>query len=83
MIAKKPVLTLRLLTPLIAALLSLGGCGSEADVGGVTASEADALNRAAATLDAQSAQARQADAALNPAARTARDRRAAERSDAP
>ncbi len=71
--AKAPVMARRLLTPLIAALLSLGGCGPDADGGGVTAGEAEA----------QSAKARQADAALNPAAQTARERRAAARSDAP
>ncbi|MDX3900931.1 MAG: hypothetical protein QHC40_10540 [Sphingobium sp.] len=76
-------MTLRRLTPLIAMLLPLGGCGPDAGVGGVTASEAEALNRAAATLDAQSAQARQVDGALNPAAQAARDRRAAAQSDAP
>ncbi|WP_336970217.1 hypothetical protein [Sphingobium aromaticiconvertens] len=56
-------------------LLLLSACGSDAGVGGVTASEADALNAAAATLDERSSAAQSPDVSLNPAAVTARDRR--------
>jgi hypothetical protein len=55
-------------------MLLLSSCGPDAGVGGVTASEADALNAAAATLDARSSAARRQDARLNPAALAARDR---------
>ncbi|HJT40980.1 MAG TPA: hypothetical protein VJ762_11670 [Sphingobium sp.] len=60
--------------PGLLALLCLAGCGSEPaadDVGGVSASEARALNEAAATLDAQAGSARADDAGLNPAAKAA------------
>ncbi|AOF97933.1 putative lipoprotein [Sphingobium sp. RAC03] len=55
------------------ALLSLGACGSEPSdgVGGVSASEASALNDAAAMLDAQRGVAQSGDAGLNPAASAA------------
>lgn len=56
------------------ALLLLSACGSDAGVGGVTASESDSLNAAAATLDARSSAARSPDVGLNPAAIAARDR---------
>lgn len=56
------------------ALLLLSACGSDASVGGVTASEADSLNAAAATLDGRSSAARSPDTSLNPAAIAARDR---------
>lgn len=58
----------------IAALMSLAACGSAPDdgVGGVSASEASALNDAAAMLDARSGEARSTDAgSLNPAAAAA------------
>jgi ABC-type enterochelin transport system substrate-binding protein len=63
------------LTAAAAALLLLSACGSSAGVGGVTASEADRLNAAAATLDAQSSTTRspEPDVSLNPAAVVARD----------
>lgn len=60
--------------PGAAILLLLSACGSDAGVGGVTASEADALNRAAATLDQSSSAAKSPDVGLNPAAVAARDR---------
>lgn len=55
------------------ALLPLGACGSGSPdgVGGVSASEASALNDAAAMLDAQRGAAQSGDAGLNPAASTA------------
>ena len=55
------------------ALLSLGACGSEPSdgVGGVSASEASALNDAAAMLDAQRGVAQSGDVGLNPAASAA------------
>lgn len=67
-----------------ALLLSIGlaGCGSASSdsAGGVSASEASALNDAAAELDAQAGAARPDDAGLNPAAmagaRANRDRKA-------
>lgn len=54
-------------------LLGLAGCGSGSDdgVGGVSASEARALNEAAATLDARTGTAQAAQDGLNPAARAA------------
>lgn len=57
----------------LAALTLLAGCGSEpADgVGGVSASEASALNEAAAMLDASKGDATQTDGAINPAASAA------------
>lgn len=69
----------RLFPPLAAtaSLLSLSACGSDTGVGGVSASEAQALNQAAATLDARSAEARRHAVGLNPAATAARDRRTA------
>lgn len=63
-------------------LLPLAACGSESGdgVGGVSASEASALNDAAAALDARAGAAQRGDAGLNPAATAAaradRDRRA-------
>ena len=55
------------------ALLSLTACGSGSPdgVGGVSASEASALNDAAAMLDAQKGAAQNDNAGLNPAASTA------------
>lgn len=55
------------------SLLSLAACGSGSPdgVGGVSASEASALNEAAATLDARAGAAQAGDAGLNPAAATA------------
>lgn len=55
------------------ALLPLSACGSEPSdgVGGVSASEASALNDAAAMLDAQRGAAQKGDAGLNPAASAA------------
>jgi hypothetical protein len=55
------------------ALFGLAGCGSGSDdgVGGVSAGEARALNEAAATLDARTGTAQDAQEGLNPAARTA------------
>lgn len=55
------------------SLLSLAACGSEPaeGVGGVSASEASALNDAAATLDARAGAAQAGDAGLNPAATAA------------
>lgn len=55
------------------ALLSLAACGSgsESGVGGVSASEASALNDAAAMLDARAGEAQAGDVGLNPAARAA------------
>ncbi|EQA97086.1 hypothetical protein V475_12320 [Sphingobium baderi LL03] len=57
----------------MAALVCLTACGSgPADgVGGVSASEASALNDAAAMLDARAGQIRDKEAGLNPAAMTA------------
>ncbi|WIW88651.1 hypothetical protein K3M67_01295 [Sphingobium sp. V4] len=57
---------------ILCALVALAGCGAEPDdgVGGVSASEARALNEAAALLDARSGAARD-EAGLNPAARAA------------
>lgn len=57
----------------IGALLCLAACGSGAGdgVGGVSASEASALNEAAATLDARAGAARSDDVRLNPAASAA------------
>lgn len=54
-------------------LLPLAACGSgERDgVGGVSASEAQALNEAAARLDAQAGAAQSGQAGLNPAAQAA------------
>ncbi|HUD93161.1 hypothetical protein [Sphingobium sp.] len=54
-------------------LLCLAGCGSGSDdgVGGVSASEARALNEVAATLDTQAGTAQGAQEGLNPAARAA------------
>ncbi|MET0371436.1 MAG: hypothetical protein ABW039_08680 [Sphingobium sp.] len=56
-----------------AVLATLAGCGpSSGDgVGGVSATEASALNDAAAMLDARSDAARSTGDGLNPAARTA------------
>ncbi|RJG53833.1 hypothetical protein D0Z70_15155 [Sphingobium terrigena] len=56
-----------------AALLPLTACGSGSPdgVGGVSASEASALNDAAAMLDARAGAAQSGDAGLNPAAKTA------------
>ena len=60
-------------TILALTLLPLAACGSEpADgVGGVSASEASALNDAAAALDARAGAAQAGDAGLNPAAAAA------------
>lgn len=57
----------------LSLLLPLCACGSDpADgVGGVSASEASALNDAAAMLDARTGAARNEAAGLNPAATTA------------
>lgn len=57
----------------IGALLALGACGSGSQdgVGGVSASEASALNDAAAKLDARTDAAQSVDPGLNPAAVTA------------
>lgn len=55
----------------IMMMLGLASCGSgtdDAGVGGVSASEARALNEAAATLDAQSGASSEPNAGLNPAA---------------
>lgn len=54
----------------IMMMLGLASCGSGTDdgVGGVSASEARALNEAAATLDAQAGASSGSDAGLNPAA---------------
>ncbi len=58
---------------LLVGVLLLGGCGSASGdgVGGVSASEAEALNDAAAMLDARSGAAQAGDAGLNPAAAAA------------
>ncbi|MDI1296015.1 MAG: hypothetical protein PSY12_09060 [bacterium] len=60
----------RLLMP---ALLLMPGCGSQSGdgVGGVSASEASALNDAAAMLDAHAGAAQTTDRGLNPAASAA------------
>ena len=58
----------------VALALLLSACGSDAGIGGVTASEADSLNVAAATLDERFNAARSPDVSLNPAAVAARDR---------
>ncbi|MGC4251224.1 MAG: hypothetical protein QM605_07040 [Sphingobium sp.] len=57
----------------VAALACLTACGSASGdgVGGVSASEASALNDAAAMLDARAGQVRKEDAGVNPAAMTA------------
>ncbi|NWK95404.1 hypothetical protein DM806_06935 [Sphingobium lactosutens] len=54
-------------------LLGLAGCGSGSDdgVGGVSASEARALNEVAATLDAQTGTVQDGQDGLNPAAQAA------------
>lgn len=59
---------------IVAGLLALTGCGSgeQEGVGGVSASDARALNEAAAKLDAQAQNAATADDAINPAAERAR-----------
>ncbi|MGE4321551.1 MAG: hypothetical protein AB7E60_00805 [Sphingobium sp.] len=56
-----------------ALLLLLTACGpaSDAGVGGVSASEASALNDAAAMLDAQAGRTQEGNVDLNPAARAA------------
>tara|TARA_R110000787_G_scaffold195091_2_gene306482 strand:+ start:794 stop:1036 length:243 start_codon:yes stop_codon:yes gene_type:complete len=61
------------LNGLLIGLMLLGGCGSasEEGVGGVSASEAEALNDAAAMLDARSGAAQVGDGGLNPPATTA------------
>jgi hypothetical protein len=59
------------MTMLPLAALAACGSASEDGVGGVSASEASALNEAAATLDAQSGAAQNQGAGLNPAAITA------------
>lgn len=51
--------------------LAACGSGSESGVGGVSASEASALNDAAAMLDARAGDAQAGDVGLNPAARAA------------
>ncbi|PHQ61207.1 MAG: hypothetical protein COC10_12440 [Sphingobium sp.] len=58
---------------LFAMLLSLAGCGPAGDdgVGGVSTSEARALNEAAAQLDARTGAVQDGDKSLNPAARAA------------
>ncbi|MET0249422.1 MAG: hypothetical protein ABW164_06805 [Sphingobium sp.] len=53
------------------ALLAACGSGSDEGVGGVSASEARALNEAAAMLDARADQTRTGEAGLNPAAMAA------------
>lgn len=56
---------------LLTMMLGLAGCGSASGdgVGGVSASEASALNEAAAALDARTGTARSTgDGAINPAA---------------
>jgi hypothetical protein len=52
-------------------MLAACGSGSHDGVGGVSAGEAQALNDAAAQLDARTGAARSADPGLNPAAVTA------------
>jgi hypothetical protein len=54
-------------------LLTLAACGSGSQdgVGGVSAGEAQALNEAAAQIDAQTGAAVRSDPGLNPAAMTA------------
>ncbi len=62
----------RPLLPLAAlSLLAACGSGSQDGVGGVSAGEAQALNDAAAQLDARTGAAQSADPGLNPAAVTA------------
>lgn len=53
------------------ALLAACGSGSDDGVGGVSASEARALNDAAAMLDARAGQTRTGEVGLNPAATAA------------
>lgn len=55
------------------ALLALTACGSGSQdgVGGVSAGEAQALNQAAASLDARTGAAQDGDTGLNPAATAA------------
>ncbi|MEC3910218.1 hypothetical protein U5A82_06910 [Sphingobium sp. CR2-8] len=57
----------------LASIMMLAACGSGSQdgVGGVSAGEAQALNDAAARLDAQTGAATRADPGLNPAAVTA------------
>ncbi|MEA3541111.1 MAG: hypothetical protein U9R77_03195 [Pseudomonadota bacterium] len=61
---------------LMAMVMLTSGCGSSDDdgVGGVSASEARALNEAAAMLDARAGAAEDKSAGLNPAARMAAER---------
>lgn len=79
---------IRIFLPVM-ALLVLASCGSDAQqdgVGGVSAGEAQALNEAAAVIDARTGAAQSADPGLNPAAVAAAraDRgRAAARPDVP
>lgn len=62
----RPLLTLLALLPIAAC-----GSGERDGVGGVSASEAQALNEAAARLDAQAGAAQSGEAGLNPAAQAA------------
>lgn len=64
---------MRRITLAFLALFPLAACGSgERDgVGGVSASEAQALNEAATRLDAQAGAAQSGEAGLNPAAQAA------------
>ncbi len=55
----------------LVATILLAACGSSDGAGGVTASEASALNDAAAMLDARSSAAMTGDAGINPAATAA------------
>lgn len=67
---------MRRVAGLMAMVLLTSGCGSSGDdgVGGVSASEARALNEAAAMLDAHAGAAGDKGAGLNPAARIAAER---------
>lgn len=58
----------RIAAMLLLSLASACGSGGNDGVGGVSASEADALNAAAARLDAQQGSAEAPKAQLNPAA---------------
>jgi len=60
---------IRIVLSLIPAMaLAACGSGSQDGVGGVSAGEAEALNAAAASLDARTGAAQSADPGLNPAA---------------
>lgn len=64
----KPALAPRIAAMLILSLASGCGSGGNDGVGGVSASEADALNAAAARLDAQQGSAEAPRTQVNPAA---------------